>query len=69
MQFAAAFDWRFFVTALGLAFVLEGLPYFMLAERMPEVLRTLADRRPKTLRLMGLAAIALGLAVIAVAKR
>jgi hypothetical protein len=69
MQFAIAFDWRILLTALGLAFILEGLPYFMLAERMPEVLRTLAERRPRTLRLMGMAAIALGLSVIAVARR
>jgi len=69
MLFATAFDWRFFLSALGLAFILEGLPYFMLAERMPEVLRTLAERRPRTLRLMGLTAIAIGLTVIAFAKR
>jgi len=69
MNFTVAFDWHFLLTALGLAFILEGMPYFMLAERMPEVLRTLAGRRPRTLRLMGMAAIAIGLSVIAVAKR
>ncbi|MBS3779885.1 MAG: DUF2065 domain-containing protein, partial [Desulfovermiculus sp.] len=31
------FDFPFFLTALGLAFILEGLPYFLFAERMPSV--------------------------------
>ena len=35
------FDWKIFLTALGLAFILEGLPYFLAAEKMPEVLRAL----------------------------
>jgi uncharacterized protein len=69
MDFMAGFDWRFFITAFGLALVLEGMPYFLLAERMPEVLRALAERRPRSLRLMGFAAIAVGLAIVALAKR
>ncbi len=58
------FDWRLFLTALGLAFMLEGLPYFLFAERMPELLRSLAEKPPGFLRFMGLGSMLLGLVII-----
>jgi uncharacterized protein YjeT (DUF2065 family) len=58
------FDWKTFATALGLAFILEGLPYFLLAEKMPTVLRGLSERPPSELRRLGLAAISAGLLVV-----
>lgn len=57
-------DWKLFFTALGLAFVLEGLPYFLAAEKMPQVLRALSERRPGELRTLGLTAILAGLLLI-----
>lgn len=57
-------DWKLFLTALGLAFVLEGLPYFLAAEKMPEVLRALSERRPRELRALGMTAMLAGLALI-----
>ena len=56
--------WKFFLTALGLAFILEGLPYFLAAEKMPEVLRALAERSPGQLRGLGLTAILAGLLLL-----
>lgn len=53
-----------FITALGLALILEGLPYFLLAERMPEVLRLLAEKGPSSLRKMAVLVILLGLLLI-----
>jgi hypothetical protein len=53
-----------FITALGLALILEGLPYFLLAERMPEVLRLLAEKGPASLRKMSVLVILLGLLLI-----
>jgi len=58
------FDWRMFLMALGLAFVLEGIPYFMFAEKMPGVLRLLSERDPKDLRRLGGMAILAGLLVV-----
>ncbi len=58
------FDWSFFICALGLAIVLEGLPYFLWAEKMPKVLLTLATHRPKTLRNLGITAIILGVLIV-----
>lgn len=63
-----SFDWRLIATAAGLAFVFEGLPYFLLAERMPKVLLTLAAQGPRALRLLGLVAALAGIGLIAVAR-
>ena len=58
------FDWKIFLTALGLAFILEGLPYFLAAEKMPTVLKALAERRPGELRSLGVTAILAGLLLL-----
>ncbi|THB67644.1 MAG: DUF2065 domain-containing protein [Desulfovibrio sp.] len=57
-------DWRLVLMAAGLAFVFEGLPYFLFAERMPSLLKMLAEQRPGSLRLLGLLAIFLGLGLL-----
>ena len=62
------FDWKIFLTALGLAFILEGLPYVLAAEKMPQVLRALSERRPGELRSLGVTAILAGLALIFVLR-
>jgi hypothetical protein len=62
------FDWKLFLTALGLAFILEGLPYFLAAEKMPAVLRALAERRPGELRGIGMSAILAGVALLFVLR-
>lgn len=58
-------DWPLVIMAIGLAFIFEGLPYFLWAEKMPKILLLLAERKPSSLRGMGLAAIILGLALVA----
>ncbi|MBG0778019.1 MAG: DUF2065 domain-containing protein [Desulfovibrionaceae bacterium] len=62
------FDWRLFLAALGLAMVLEGIPYFLFADRMPPVLRMLSERPPRTLRFLGITAILLGLGLVLLAR-
>ncbi|MFO7803145.1 MAG: DUF2065 domain-containing protein [Desulfovermiculus sp.] len=57
-------DVPFLLTALGLAFILEGLPYFLFAERMPSVLQALLEQPPAVLRVMGVAAMLAGLAFV-----
>ena len=59
------FDVTFFLTALGLAFILEGLPYFIWAERMPTVLALLAEQPSGRLRRYGFFALLAGLVLIA----
>lgn len=62
------FDWKIFLTALGLAFILEGLPYFLAAEKMPEMLRMLSERQPGELRTLGFSAILAGLLLLFVLR-
>lgn len=62
-------NWTFVLSAIGLAFIFEGIPYFIFAERMPKILRSMAEQHPRTLRVMGLSAILLGLMVIWLARR
>jgi hypothetical protein len=58
------FDLPFFLCALGLAFVLEGLPYFLWAEKMPSVLAMLSRQSPSGLRRMGALALLAGLVLV-----
>ncbi|XPV76738.1 MAG: DUF2065 domain-containing protein [Desulfovibrio sp.] len=62
------FDWTIFITALGLAVVIEGLPYFLFPEKMPRMLLQLATHPPSALRKIGLTAIIAGLIIIATAR-
>ena len=52
------------LTALGLALVLEGLPYFLFAEKMPRVLSMLLEQPPSGLRKLGAGALVIGLALV-----
>jgi hypothetical protein len=61
-------DWQLIFIALGLAFLLEGLPYFILAERMPSILLLLASRPPRSLRILGLTSIILGVLLVALGR-
>jgi hypothetical protein len=57
-------DVSLLITAVGLAFVFEGLPYFLFAEKMPAVLRMLLEQPATALRKMGMAAIIAGLVLV-----
>ncbi len=61
-------DWPLLIMAVGLAFIFEGIPYFLFAERMPLMLVKLAEQQPKFLRFIGLAAIILGLLVVSLGR-
>ncbi|SMP43907.1 hypothetical protein SAMN06295888_102237 [Desulfonatronum zhilinae] len=63
------FDMQLLLAALGLALIMEGIPYFLWSEKMPEYLRFLSERPPSTLRKMGLAAIIAGLFFLALARK
>lgn len=56
------------LSALGLALVFEGIPYFLFAEKMPKVLLTLANQPKKHLRILGLTSIILGILVVSFAR-
>lgn len=58
------FNGRLFLSALGLAFILESLPYILFPERMREALLTLSEGGASGLRKMGLFALAAGIGVL-----
>ncbi|WP_027723267.1 DUF2065 domain-containing protein [Maridesulfovibrio zosterae] len=57
-------DWSFLLSALGLAFILEGIPYFIFSERMPRILISIIEKGPRQLRILGLIAMIFGLLLI-----
>lgn len=61
-------DWTLVLTAVGLAMVIEGLPYFLWAEKMPQVLLALASRPAFVLRMLGLTVMLGGLLLIFLAR-
>lgn len=63
------FNLSFFLAALGLALVLESLPYFLWAEKMPKVLRLLSASPPARLRILGAVAMGIGLLLILLGTR
>ena len=58
------FDGRLFFSALGLAFILEALPYTLFPERMRQVLQSLGEEVAPGLRRMGLFSLAAGVVVL-----
>jgi hypothetical protein len=55
---------KFFLCALGLAFILEGLPYFSVPHRMKSVLAKIYETPDLTLRAFGMIAIMTGLLLV-----
>ena len=62
-------DLSLFLQALGLALILEGIPYFLWAERMPSFFRLLAQLRPSVLRGLGLLLLLSGLLLLLAVRR
>ncbi len=55
---------KLFLCALGLVFVMEGLPYFVSPGKMKELLDRIKTMSDGSLRIFGLAAILMGLLLI-----
>lgn len=61
-------NWQHLLTAIGLALVFEGMPYFLMPDKMPGMLLWLASRPTYALRRMGLAAMLGGLLLVYIAQ-
>lgn len=62
------FQWNIFIAALGLAFILEGLPYFLGPEAVKKLVARIVELPTSYLRGFGLAAIIAGLALVALSR-
>jgi uncharacterized protein YjeT (DUF2065 family) len=54
---------------IGLVFILEGLPYLTFPEAMQRWLKQLVEMNPAQLRIVGLAAVGIGLLICYVTMR
>jgi len=62
------FQFNIFLAALGLALILESLPYFLAPEGVKKLLERIRDVNPSLLRYMGIFGIAAGLTLVAVSR-
>jgi len=60
---------KLFVTALGLLFILEAIPYVLFPEAMRKWLAQLSELQPGALRIAGLFALAVGLMLCYLTQR
>jgi len=60
---------KLLITVLGLVLIIEGLPYVASPEAMQDWLRQLSSFRPRVLRGIGLAAMAVGLVLCYLTQR
>ena len=57
-------NWQLLLMALGLALIIEGLPYFLHPEGALRTLRQLERMEPLLVRLLGLAALLAGVLML-----
>jgi len=62
------FQLDIFLAALGLAFVLESLPYFLAPDGVKRILETVRETNPSVLRFIGLFGIITGLVLVAISR-
>ena len=55
---------KYFLTALGLALILEGMPYFLAPGSIKKTLEMIKDQPEKYLRLFGLTAMLSGVVLL-----
>ena len=58
----------YFLSVLGLALVIEGLPYFVFPDRMKSLLAKLPAFPARSLRIFGIASISAGLLLIYISQ-
>jgi len=62
------FELNIFLAALGLALVIEGLPYFLAPDAVRRMALRMQEISPGMLRLIGLMSMLGGLAIVALAR-
>jgi uncharacterized protein YjeT (DUF2065 family) len=62
------FQWNIFIAALGLALILEGLPYFLGPEAVKKFVGKVLELPPSKLRFFGLTGIIAGLTLVALSR-
>ena len=60
---------KYFLTALGLALIIEGMPYFLAPGELKRTLETIRRQPESSLRLFGLAAMLAGVGLLYLVNR
>lgn len=55
---------KYFLCVLGMVFIIEGLPYFIFAEKMKSYMLKIVEMPSATLRFMGISAMIIGLVLL-----
>jgi len=59
---------KYFITALGLALIIEGVPYFLFPASIKRMLATIQELSEHILRVFGFTIMLIGLAILYVIK-
>ncbi len=59
---------KYFITALGLALIIEGIPYFLFPAGIKQVLAAMQELPEQLLRFFGFTVMLIGLAILYVIK-
>jgi hypothetical protein len=62
-------EMKFFLCVLGLVFIVEGMPYFLLPAKMKQFLAQIHEMPDDTLRVMGLVAMLMGAFIVYLGTR
>jgi hypothetical protein len=62
------FQWDLFIAALGLALIIESMPYFLGPDAVKKLVSRVLELPPSSLRFFGLAGIIAGLALVAFSR-
>jgi uncharacterized protein YjeT (DUF2065 family) len=62
------FQFDIFLAALGLACILEGLPYFLAPGAVKRMMIHMLEAKPASLRMIGLTSMVAGLILVALAR-
>ena len=62
------FQWDIFLAALGLAMIIEGLPYFIAPHAIKRTIGRIGEMPGRVLRIIGLLSIVGGLAFVAISR-
>jgi len=60
---------EFFLCVLGMVFIIEGIPYFVFPDKLKSFLARVSAIPESTLRMLGMAAIAVGLILLYLGRR
>ncbi|MEI7589990.1 MAG: DUF2065 domain-containing protein [Deltaproteobacteria bacterium] len=60
---------EYFLCVIGMALIIEGLPYFAIPERLKEYFAKMQEQSDKHLRIIGLVTMVLGLVLIYLGRR